>query len=474
MSKTTRGSFDIHIHTNETSRIMHLGETVAWGLLGNNHFTLSKEVYIVKPNLLNEFSDVITEADRLLLEARAAVNKANTIVTTPTKAPRPLRPLEYWINTTDSGGTTFAGWVGVSAYMTYNPNEDTSAYRYYSVEKGEWVSGYTHAGRDTFSQTNAMWSTQKPDEYTLARNGRITYNKALIATLVKRKDPVQFLESDDNCLFALVLNGTRHSLFHITSVGIDSPSAFVNNIHTWTRDAALDGAEQIDDMRLTPISLNDALTLRPHIKDAVAYRPDSDMAMNSVYYTRNFSTGEELKWRYDSRTQAWQPSSPEPSSLLGSLAPIDWAHPSNNGWSIGDSSLTSLKDTYLKSLTPKYLVPDMQYDADGSFAFNEFWVAFFENRGGEWFAYSGSTGTYTKSSYLTERMKSGALLPPDSTDRFVDSIPTPIGYRLFDTTKNKWTQSAKNGIALFATADGYTPMDGNELRPWYGPSLVTE
>lgn len=642
--ETIRGSFSIRINTDATSFIGHNTYTVATCGNGKSKFELHHESYRVPPSLLRELSDVITEANRLLLEARAAVNSANTIITTPTKAPRPL---EYWINTTDSAYTTHAGRVGISAYMTYNPNADTSVYRFYSVERGEWINS-TYSGRNSFSQTNAVWSTHKPDEYTLAHNGRITYNKALIATLVKRKDPVQFLKSDDNCLFALVLNGTRHSLFHITNVGTDYPGAFVSNLHTWTCDAAVGAVEQIDDMRLTPISLNDALTLRPHLRDAVAYRPDSDMAKNSVYFTRNFTTGEQLKWRYDSRTQAWQPFSP--AINLDKGIPIDWAHPSNDGWSIGDSSVASLKDTYLKSLTPsgaevlksalaslppvaffkstghvtdpnspyfyfayvrrglsqeytvyqvtgggsaslrdlasrgtyntgstpvgcpvvdknfkavsasefsskfpvlaaarlysnngpgitytldfltqshamharsaatkvlsctrddewpwsdssfprwdspsggwstdstqfdyihnednfkpapKYLVPNIHFDEHGTFKFKPFYVAFYEKIGGQWMSYSGMFGTHTPT-HLIGADSNGEGLTGYHT---LDKVPTPIGYRLFDTTKNEWLQPAKDGITLFSTADGYTPMSGNEMRPWYGPSLVTK
>jgi len=77
--QTTRGKFNVTINTDASSSVEYDGHSVAICLHSQQEFKLTGLASSVPPSLLGEFGDVITEATRLLHEAREAVVSAPQI-----------------------------------------------------------------------------------------------------------------------------------------------------------------------------------------------------------------------------------------------------------------------------------------------------------------------------------------------------------------------------------------------------------
>lgn len=113
------------------------------------------------------------------------------------------------------------------------------------------------------------------------------------------------------------------------------------------------------------------------------------------------------------------------------------------------------------------LVPADQY-TNNKFVYNQRFFAFARYTNGEWIGHNGTTGQHEKlitQDYLSRTYKSGG----DERWKVVSEIPTPIGYRLFNTEKNVWAEGEGHTVLY---QDHFTYVPGWEMRPWYGPTLI--
>ncbi len=569
-TKTTRGSFDIHIRTDGHSEVRHKGEVIAYGHLGNKKFNLSKEAYIVDASLLRELSDVLNEADRLLAEARAAVSrpqsKGHTIATfepAPAKSKARIRFEQgvAFLNSitakadknerktlafkTDGGHFIGVKRAGVWSFYQSNGSKklkswgtlaDNTKRDGLAIAHLDGLTELSHYGSEnpTNLHSHRVWYDGKTTVYRY-----IPVDDRYVAfdfNVTKDKFPVigDFVNNTD--LIPNRFEWDKDTGWQIETA-INSPSTFADAIRAYLRPAPVEYALDTTNS----MTFNETGGSVP-ISAYYTYNPEEDITTYSYWVptTGKWETylhGSGKTWYFKDRGVAsptWTTEAPYLSDLVrdGNAhynlrvinnamgdAPVAFFK-TKDGYvfsvnrnsdatlsafhicgaarrvDLYERSMAKGDDNYLpneglltpitaeeairlrpglSSLKPSLpdiiLVPIEHFDSNGNFYQSRDIATYHQRTNGKWRVYNGANGTF-KDRGENNTINEQALNPEGW--KVVKEIPTPIGYRLFDTTKNKWTQSAKNGITLFATADGYTPMDGDELRPWYGPSLVTE